>query len=111
MYSYLLLDIAWVLKTGRTKLNGKEVKKNVDDMIIKVCEYTVKSKISDDDRSDILLCSAGSLITASLDISQEPVDVILELNTKLAFLQTKLNIELPKALKTGNYTFLDKEEK
>ena len=91
-------------------MEGKDVKKNVDDMLIKLCEYIVKSEISNEDMSDILVCSAGTLITASLDVSREPVNVILELNTKLAFLQTKLNIELPKALSTGNYTFLDKEK-
>lgn len=91
-------------------MDSNSVKKNVDDMLIKVCEYIVKSEISDEDRSAILVCSAGSLITASLDISQSPVDVIAELNTKLAFLQTKLNTEFPNAMKTGNYTFINEEE-
>lgn len=55
-------------------MQKKDIKENVDDMILQMCRYIKACDLSDKEDREIKIESAATIITSAIDITDSPKD-------------------------------------
>ena len=72
-------------------MKKEDIKENVDEMLLKICEYIKAADLSDDEEVEIKIESALSIIVSAIDYTDKPkenIDYIADQQSKILHLIT-----------------------
>lgn len=83
-----------------------DIKENVDEMLLKICQYIKAADLSDDEDKEIRIESALSLIVSAIDYTDKPkenIDYIADQQSKILHLITLALVDVTTDILMENY--------
>lgn len=87
-------------------MKKEDIKENVDNMLLKICEYIEAADLSDEEEVEIKIESALSLIVSAIDYTdkaKENIDYIADQQSKILNLITLSLVDVTIDILCGKY--------
>ena len=87
-------------------MKKEDIKENVDEMLLKICEYIKAADLSDDEEVEIKIESALSIIVSAIDYTDKPnknIDYIVDQQSKILHLITLSLVDVTTDILFGKY--------
>ncbi len=87
-------------------MKKEDIKENVDNMLLKICEYIKAANLSDDEEVEIKIESALSIIVSTIDYTDKPnenIDYIVDQQSKILHLITLSLVDVTTDILFGKY--------
>ena len=87
-------------------MKKEDIKDNVDNMLLKICEYIKAANLSDDEEVEIKIESALSIIVSAIDYTDKPnenIDYIADQQSKNLHLITLSLVDVTTDILLGKY--------
>ena len=87
-------------------MKKEDIKENVDEMLLKICEYIKADDLSDDEEVEIKIESALSIIVSAIDYTDKPnknIDYIVDQQSKILHLITLSLVDVTTDILFGKY--------